>query len=162
MALVIILIAALVIYSRVDLILGGAASGEFSGSKPPSSTSSVPTEPIDDVDPDADADQNPVTTVPGDDTEEPGDAVTAEKPATGSDSQDNTTTAPSEPVMFTVEVGTSSGTIARNLVAAGLIPSIDAFNKEVVKQKAETKLKAGTFKIKPGMSVKEIVKLLSK
>ena len=157
-AAAIILIASLVIYSRVDIIMGGAASGELSNNPGQYVYEQIPTETPDEA------------VTPGN-TNEP-TSVTPEPEGTNDGSLENTapedpnadanaTQESAEPVIFTVEIGTSSEAIARNLVAAGLIESSSAFLKEVRKQKAEKKLKAGTFKITPGTSLSKIVKILS-
>ena len=157
-AAVIILIASIVIYSRVDIIMGGAASGELSGDPGQYEYEQLPTDTIDEADTTAGADE-PTSVSPGD---EQNDGSLENTGPEDPNADANTTEEAAEPVVFTIEIGTSSETIARNLVAAGLIDSSGAFLKEVSKQKAEKKLKAGTFKITPGTSISKIVKILSK
>ena len=169
-ALVIILAAALLIYSRVDVIMGGAASSEINGGK--TGTSMVEQDPVS-PDPGTVAGTTPegvvTTTAPGT-TATPQEATPPTPPATTTPTQQATppsaggsgTQQTGKAITFTVKPGTGSAKIGADLKAAGLITSIDAFNKEVTKQKAESKLKAGTFRITPGTSVANIVKLLSK
>jgi hypothetical protein len=171
-ALVIIVVAVLLIYTRVDAIMGGAAGQELKGTE----TLPVPIEPAgsdadaDSADADSTGDAAAAPPEGSADTPDPNAPTDAQGDGTG-DVPDDATEPPeeegtdepadTEPVLFTVEVGANTSTIAKNLAAAGLVKSSDAFLKEVTKQKAETKMKAGTFKIKPGSSVSKIVKTLT-
>jgi hypothetical protein len=164
-ALVIIVIAVFIIYMRVDAIMGGAAGKELNGTEnrplpiEPASPGAAETtaaaeghSDTDGIEPDA------AVTPDGVDSAEanpPADPATSDTPAEPADASDN------EPVLFTIEIGTTTGTVAKNLAAAGLVKSSKSFLKEVKKQNAEMKMKAGTFKIKPGTSVSKIVKILS-
>jgi hypothetical protein len=171
-ALAIIVIAALVIYSRVDAIMGGAVDKELNGaeSRPlptevaPGGSDSSKTGTDANTDPEqGDVNSgsfgtNQVAT-PSGVSDPSGDDADANDPVSD---PEQPTPADNEPVLFTIEVGANTSTIAKNLAAAGLVPSSDEFLKEVNKQKAETKMKAGTFEIKPGTSVSKIVKILIK
>jgi hypothetical protein len=165
-ALVIIVAAVLLIYTRVDAIMGGAAGQELNGT----GIQPLPVEQTDPAD-GTEGTDDAVTTPPEGtgDVPEPNAPVVA--PADGTEPADTNEPADeeaqaepadTEPVLFTVEVGANTSTIAKNLAAAGLVKSSDEFLKEVTRQKAEKKMKAGTFKIKPGASVSKIVKTLTK
>ncbi|MDR2487578.1 MAG: hypothetical protein LBD12_06375 [Clostridiales Family XIII bacterium] len=164
-AVAIILIAVLVIYSRADALMGGAVAQKVTGS---GDIADLPVEIPGDEPEVADADAEAEATPPEDDGTAVQQPVDAQQPAgdVQEDAQvpEPSVTAPDtskKPVKFTIEVGSDSGLIAKNLVAAGLVPSSKAFLKEVRKLKAETKLKAGTFKITPGTSIRKIVRILT-
>jgi UPF0755 protein len=65
-------------------------------------------------------------------------------------------------VIFTVESGQSSETIAQNLYEQGLIGSRYFFNKYVKDQKLATALKAGEYTLSPILSIKEIAEIMAK
>ena len=69
---------------------------------------------------------------------------------------------PSGEVNFEVPSGSSADRIGDLLVQAGLIDSKQDFLKELTAQKADTKLKAGTFKIEAGSDIATIIKILTK
>ncbi|MDR0817561.1 MAG: hypothetical protein LBN35_02870 [Clostridiales Family XIII bacterium] len=171
-AVFIIVIAVLVIYTRVDAIMGGAAGSELNGSEltqmptvqtdPGAADASEGPGDMDGITPDnGQASPGGVNIPDAANQTDPADATdaNADGPADTAEPADSTD---AEPVLFTVEVGTATSTIAKNLAASGLVLSSDAFLKEVARQKAETKMKAGTFKITPGSSVSEVVKILTK
>jgi hypothetical protein len=151
-AVIIIVVAAIIIWTRVDAIMGpDKTDGE------PSNVSSGEELPPPDTGP-----------TDGAITEEPpvGDeAAGAEQPPAEGDG----TEAPpedegsldEEPVEFTVEVGSAASRVADDLESMGLVESADVFLAELTAQNAETKLKAGTFEIAPGTSVADIVKKLT-
>ena len=61
---------------------------------------------------------------------------------------------------ITVSAGDAASTIADKLYAAGAISDQQAFLSEVIAQKADSKLKQGTFTIPAGSSMADIVKIL--
>jgi len=63
-------------------------------------------------------------------------------------------------VTITVNAGDAASTIADKLLAAGAISDKQAFLTEVIAQKADSKLKQGTFTIPAGSTVNEIIKIL--
>lgn len=63
---------------------------------------------------------------------------------------------------FTVPTGVSSKAIAQLLYDANLVESPEHFNTAVAKKNAETKLKAGTFKIAAGSTVEDIIAILTR
>ncbi|MDR2162691.1 MAG: endolytic transglycosylase MltG [Clostridiales Family XIII bacterium] len=161
-ALIIIAVAAIIIWTRVDAIMS-AGDGE-KGSPAATSEESSNTPPA----PDTNETQQPITeseappdeaTPPADDESSPdGEGeVTADE---GNPPEDEAP-ADEDPVEFTVEVGSAASTVAEDLEASGLVESAGAFLDELKAQGAEKKLKAGTFKIKPGTSMADIVKKLT-
>jgi len=66
------------------------------------------------------------------------------------------------PVSFTVNSGDVASVIANNLASAGLVNSADDFLAEVNNQNAASSLKAGTFDIPKGSTPAQIVAILTK
>jgi cytoskeletal protein RodZ len=154
-ALVIIAVAALIIWTRVDAIM------DFPGGN---AEASAQTGEVDIPDTDGaiqDATSagavDETTAQPAPDT----DADTDTNPATSTDAAEQPAQ-PAEPVQFVVQVGQATSTIADNLVAAGLISSKAEFLSTVSSMGVESKLKAGTFNIQPGTSVTDIINILTK
>jgi len=148
-AIVIIAVAAVIIWTRVDAIMG--TPDEKSKDTPTVTSETTPTPPA--VTDGSNGGEAPEV-LPTPDEEEDGtttDSGVTDDPVTGDE----------EPVEFTVDVGSAASTVANDLEAAGLVESADAFINELEKQNAVTKLKAGTFKIPVGASVSEIVKKLT-
>jgi hypothetical protein len=145
-AVIIIAVAAVIIWTRVDAIMGSGDEDK----ETPTVTSDAPVAP--DVAP-TDGAVTEETPVDGEQASE------GEQPSDDGSGEDEPVD--EEPVEFTVEVGSSASVVAGDLEAEGLVETADAFLKELKKQKAETKLKAGTFKIKPGTKVSTIVKKLT-
>jgi hypothetical protein len=160
-AIIIIVVAAIIIWTRVDAIMGSDKGG---GDTPNVSSGEQLEEP--DTPPTDAAIAGDQTPADGQTAE--GEAVTSseaiegEPPAGGEEvSGEEAPPADTEPVEFTVEIGSAASTVAKGLESAGLVETADAFLSELTAQNAETKLKAGTFKIAPGTSVSEIVKKLT-
>ncbi|MBP3260785.1 hypothetical protein [Pseudobutyrivibrio sp.] len=63
-------------------------------------------------------------------------------------------------VPFTVKGGESSEMVSKNLKKAGLIDSVDDFNKYLNKLKVDHLIQAGTFYVKEGSSYDDLVALL--
>lgn len=63
-------------------------------------------------------------------------------------------------VPFTVHGGESSEIVSKNLKKAGLIDSVDDFNKYLSKIKVDNLIQSGTFYVKQGSSYDDIAALL--
>jgi hypothetical protein len=157
-AVIIIAVAAVIIWSRVDAIMGSDA-GTGNEENPSITGEELP--PPDVENPDGDVEAPPVVedgqpdggeTPPEGEAPPEGEGTTegTEVPDTGG-----------EPIEFTVEVGSAASVVAEDLASAGLVETSEAFLNELKAQNAETKLKAGTFEIVPGTAVSEIVKTLT-
>ena len=113
--------------------------------------------------------------------QETGDGETGAKPGTDVDNPDESETPPEThtpetqtpssggsefktAVDRTVEIpsGSHSASIASILSNAGVIPSKEAFLDAVTAANAETRLKAGTFKIPAGSTLDDVVRILTK
>jgi hypothetical protein len=161
-AIIIIAVAAVIIWTRVDAIMNAdeasagsnaASTGDLSTPDSPETdvnTGDVPPPEGEGVVEDG-TEAPPVTGDEGVGGEGEGEGEEGE----GADPESE------EPVEFTVAVGSTASVVADDLESSGLVESADVFLNELVSQGAETKLKAGTFNIKPGTSVAEIVKKLT-
>jgi len=176
LAILIILVAAFVIYLRVGVIMDYSASGKSGGSllPMPPSVSDV----IDSVtgagtagDAGAGTDGTDQNTAPAATDQGAGQTADATAPDQGA-AQDGqaaqpaqTDTPPAAPpapasVQVVVAAGDAASTIADKLLAAGAISEKQAFLSEVTAQGAESKLKMGTFTIPAGASNADIIKIL--
>lgn len=63
-------------------------------------------------------------------------------------------------VSFTISSGESSDTVAFNLYKAGLVENASDFNRYMVNNNYDSRLRAGTYSLKSGMSYDEIMKVL--
>ena len=178
-AVLIILIAAAVIYMRVGVIMEYSASGGKDGGwfqlpsalieikeklsgKPAEVTgvqegadSAAAGTPVQTETPKEAPKEAPVETPPALPEDEPGPAETT--PATPA-----TPTTPTTPatIQITIEAGDAASTVADKLFAAGAITDKQAFLAEVMAQGADSKLKIGTFVIPAGSSHADIIKIL--
>jgi cell division protein YceG involved in septum cleavage len=150
-AVIIIAVAAFVIWTRVDAIM---STDDEAAAAQTTVTQDVPAE-ADDPNATDDAENADEQAAEG---ETPTDEELAaeESAAEEEDAAEEDT-----PVEFTVEVGSAASTVAQDLEAAGLVDKAQDFIDELEDQNAVTKLKAGTFKLKPSMSVAQIVKKLT-
>ena len=185
-AVVIVIIAAFVIYMRVGVIMdyparaAGAEERTFlqsvlwwdknadrviSPKSPDESTvqnpvveAPVQTEVVTPVEDPAPTPDPGQSTVP---QEVPQDPVVTDPPAeVVPDPPAEQPTTPSTEVSITVVAGDVGSTIGDKLVSAGAITDKAAFLAEVDAQNAATKLKQGTFKIPAGSTMADIVKIL--
>ncbi|MDR2610889.1 MAG: hypothetical protein LBC58_05480 [Clostridiales Family XIII bacterium] len=147
-ALVIVVVAIIIIWSRIDAIMGSDSAAD----KKPAKTTEQ--EGAADTGEDASADDNTVQP-PDANTEQPSDTETPPADTTQ-------TPAAGEVVKFSVKSGMSSGEIASALKDAGLVASVEEFNTAMHAQSAETKLRAGTFDIPAGSTPDQIVSILLK
>jgi type I restriction-modification system DNA methylase subunit len=151
-AVIIIAVAAFVIWTRVDAIM---STGDEAAAAQTTVTQDVPEAD----DPNATDDEGEATDQDAAETDTPTDEeLAAEESAAAEEeaaAEDDT------PQEFTVEVGSAASTVAQDLEAAGLVDEAQDFIDELEAQNAVTKLKAGTFKLKPSMSVAQIVKKLT-
>jgi hypothetical protein len=162
-ATLIILIAAVVIYTRVGVIMdypSKAAGGDGNSILP--DVTMILEEGVEGIlsATEADGDENVtdvVVTEPAV-TEPAGDAQT-EPPEEPAAPPAETPPASSE-VTITISAGDYGTSIAEKLLTAGAITDKNAFLAEVAAQHADTKLKQGTFKIPAGATLAEIVKIL--
>ncbi|MDR0875707.1 MAG: hypothetical protein LBN12_05805 [Clostridiales Family XIII bacterium] len=176
-AIIIILIAAFVIYTRVGVIMdypSKAAGGEGTGYLPgiqevlaegsgDAGEEDAGGEDASDGEDSADISEPEPATPPSDPSDE--EAPAEEAPAEEAPAETVTPPAPPEAtspaeVTITVSAGDVGSTIADKLIAAGAITDKAAFLAEVAAQQAETKLKQGTFKIPAGSTLAEIVKII--
>ncbi|MBE6032535.1 MAG: endolytic transglycosylase MltG [Clostridiales bacterium] len=176
-ACVIVLIAALVIVTRVDVLMGYpsmAAQQAIADAE-----ANLPADPIPSVGDIEDPDGELSGSIEGDDPvngDEPtggeGDTpeppVVDEPPVTEPEPQPEPQPepepegpTPGTPVTVTIPSGSTGADVAQALLDAGLISSKDEFYKAVVEAEADTKLQAGTFDIPAGSSLDEIVKILT-
>jgi len=147
-ALAIILVAAIVILSRVNAIMNypDTREAETQTAQSDDVSATGETEVTDEL-------------VAADEAAASGDAAASGEEVAGADEQ----TAQQEPpatVEFIISAGESAGKIAENLHAQGLIEDESGFLAELVAQGADTKLKIGTFTIPSGASVSEIIQIL--
>jgi len=182
-AILIIIIAAFVIYVRVGVIMDYSASGNSSGGllpMPPGIGNADNGQSGGDANANIDtgagagADSGAAVDQSGQDgqTAQAGDS-TAQSPAapqtpdvaTDSNQPAQTATPPaqqpgSSPVQITVSAGDAASTIADKLLTAGAISDKQAFIAEVLAEGADSKLKMGTFTIPAGSSYADIIKIL--
>jgi len=160
-AILIILVAATVIYFRVGIVMGNPDPGErirdfFSSLNLPGQSGEPAVTGTED-----DEGQQPAQP---DDTDTPTqeDQTPADEPG-GQDPEPEDTAPPpsaSADVTITVNAGDAASTIADKLLAAGAISDKQAFLAEVEAQGAASKLKQGTFTIPAGSSISDIIKIL--
>ena len=169
-AVLIILVAALVIYLRVGVIMGYEPFGILPD-KSTAPSSSVATEPENQspAAPETDADNADVLSEPvGDDgatdqadPEEDLPAQAVQEPEQPS----NTEAAPEQSsgsIQITVVSGDAASTIADKLLNAGAIQDKQAFLSDVMAQNADSKMKQGTFTIPANSSHSDIIAILTK
>jgi hypothetical protein len=150
-AIIIIAVAAIIIWTRIGAIMG--SSGE-TGTENPSTASAQEADTPEGAEAAdngtsapavADQDAQDAETTP------PTDGAVADGAAEGEEA------AASDPVIkFTIEEGASSGSVAEDLEAEGIIKAAD-FIKEIQAQDKEGIIKVGTFKLKASMTAAQIV-----
>jgi hypothetical protein len=156
-AVIIIAVAAVIIWTRVDAIMN---TGDKDGGN-----TSVATEESEETDappaPDAPEGEQPVSdgavSTEGETPVEGEAPPEGEAPAQG-ETPEVEAPVDDEPVEFTIEAGSAASTVASDLESSGLVESAQAFLDELKAQDKETQLKAGTFEIAPGSSVADIVR----
>jgi hypothetical protein len=153
-AIIIIAAAAIIIWTRVDAIMG---SDEESGDVAAGDVAAEELPAPDDVE----TSDGAVVPPPDGETPPDGEVTDPEGEGTDENPDDGALVDDGEPIEFTVEVGSAASTVADDLASAGLVESADVFLSELTAQNAETKLKAGIFEITPGTSVADIVKKLT-
>ena len=161
-ACVIVLIAALVIVTRVDVLMGYpsmAAQQAIADAE-----ANLPADPI----PSVGDEEDPDGELSGGEGDTPEPPVVDEPPVTEPEPQPEPQPepepegpTPGTPVTVTIPSGSTGADVAQALLDAGLISSKDEFYKAVVEAEADTKLQAGTFDIPAGSSLDEIVKILT-
>ena len=179
-AVLIILIAAFVIYMRVGVIMDYSEAG--GGNLLPNPLAALGSDDGDDDDGDDDGDGNNSDGL-GDD----GLPFGGDEPASGDD--DDGVTAAEEPpaeippedlqmdepepepptpapaaqdAQITVNAGDTGGAIADKLITAGLITDKQGWISDLIASGADTKVKQGTFKIPAGSSHSEIIAILTR
>ena len=90
------------------------------------------------------------------------DDISSEPEPAQTEPENTQPTAPTGETKITIPAGSYASKIAQILFDAGLITSTDDFLKELTAEKADTKLKAGTFTIPAGSTMEEIIKILIK
>jgi hypothetical protein len=173
-ALLIIIVAAFVIFSRVGVLMNfseapGRGSGNYAapvlpaGGEPGASASGEADAIGDGLALAGDAAEPGGGTagggiVSGDGAAETGAGGVS---AAAADAGTGTGGALGEMVTFSISAGDSASKIADNLLAAGLIENKQAFLSEVVAQKADTLLLIGSYQIPTGSTLAEIVDILT-
>ena len=149
-ALLIVAIAALVIYTRIEVIMDypqiqAAAAESSSQAETKDKTSAQKNE------------QNAAGENESDKT------VASEKQVNGTDSKSaEQTNAPSGIVSINIPAGSTLDSIAQQLLDNGLISDKTAFINHMVGLGLDTKVKCGTFQIPGGSSTDEIAAILTK
>ena len=147
-AAVIVLVSAVVIWTRIDAIMsysseiGDIDQATVSEDYDNGGDDATPEEVIHDNDIDIDEDDDVTTTT--------------------TDDEDSDGVEDGSIVNFKVKGGQSTDEIAQNLVDAGLIGDKSAFLKDCADTGADKKLRSGEFKIKKGISHSEIIAILTK
>ena len=184
-AVLIILVAAFVIYLRIGVImdydpLGIGSSGLFSHSGQTGQTGQTgqPEQPQTDPaqeQPPADTDgapdgaaqqqQQPDGALQNTEDQKPQQQQPTQNPEdqpTQPPAQQPTTGQSGQPLQITVNAGDAASTIADKLYATGAISDKQAFLADVIAQGADSKLKIGTFTIPAGASHADIIAILIK
>ena len=65
-------------------------------------------------------------------------------------------------VTFVIEPGATSSSVCRQLEEAVLVEDFSVIDTYLCSNGYSTKIRAGTFEIAPGMSVEELVKIITK
>lgn len=163
-AILIIAIAAVVIYSRVLVIMGYSSTGLIPDSGEPAAV--VSDEGSEDLTAEGGADlqtggssEDAVETEPIVE-EEPVDTQEQEPEVTEPETDPAVVAPAAESIQITVAAGDAAATIADKLLAAGAITDKQAFLSEVMAAGADSKLKIGTFTIPAGSSASEIIAIL--
>ena len=170
-AVLIILVAALVIYLRVGVIMDYSPTGEKGGSMLPSISEildQVTGANTDEEDQPQIENDPPVNDTPATAEEQEPPAQT-ESPPVQADPQpdppqdpqpENPPQAQPAEIQIVVSAGDAASVIADKLLAAGAITDKQAFISDVIAQGADSKLKVGTFTIPAGSSHSDIIKIL--
>jgi len=159
----IVLVAATVIYFRVGVIMGDADPGErlkgwvsplFSSGQAAEEPEYAAEEPQVQYEPPAPADTQPEQTPAAQEPPVTEDPVVEEPPteapaATAADAK------------ITINAGDTASAIADKLLAAGAIPDKQAFLDEVSAKDAASRLKQGSFTIPAGSSIGDIIGILT-
>ncbi len=81
---------------------------------------------------------------------------------TGSDMSDKKDVIYSDdPVQFTIDEGTNSYTVSKNLVEAGLIKDVVSFDSYLIENGYSKSIRSGTYEILPGTSEKDIARIIT-
>lgn len=155
-AAAIVLISAIVIWTRIDAIMSYSAEVD----------QTVKTKAEEQIDPDTGDSDATIADIASDaTTTTPTDTVTsgsATEPTTTDPVADDSPTVTDDgtTVAFEVSPGRAASEIAQDLVDAGLITDKDAFLKQCKDSGADTKFKSGSFTIKKGATTDEIINIL--
>jgi cytoskeletal protein RodZ len=161
-AAAIVVVAIIIIWSRIDVIMSSDKTTDKPSTKATTEGSSANGE-VEAANTDDNTVQPPANTAgtSAAQTEQPNATGTSTQTETQTEQPAQTETpAPGTNVKFKVKSGMASGEIADALIEAGLITSVKQFNKALKAQDADTKLRAGTFKIPAGSTPAEIVSIL--
>jgi len=171
--ILIVLVAATVIYFRVGVVMGDSDPGERIKNFFVTLISSSQTaeEPLPDAQAGEDGQGSAQEDEPGGQTETPAqdtaDTQQETPPPADEDPGAQETPPPEEPdvttagTTITINAGDSASTIADKLLSAGAITDKQAFLAEVSAQKADSRLKQGTFSIPEGSSMNDIIAILT-
>jgi len=167
--ILIILVAATVIFFRVGIVMGNSDPGErikilfapllSSGreDEDPSDVAAINEEPPANI-----TAEEPVKAEPpaAEQPKPEEQAPVEEEPVEQTKPPPEPPAASTSGATITINAGDAASTIADKLLAAGAISDKQAFLTEVIAQKADSKLKQGTFSIPAGSSVNEIIAIL--
>jgi len=163
-AILIILVAATVIYFRVGIVMGNPDPGErirdFLSSLP------LPGQTVESVVPEANngEEQGGGGTVQADGTDTAGTTDTQtsdDQPPAAEEPETDPPPSDGAEITITINAGDTASAVADKLLAAGVISDKQAFLSEVIAQKADSRLKQGTFKIPAGSTTNEIINILT-
>lgn len=178
-AVLIILAAAFVIYLRVGVIMDYSASGDNSGSllpMPPTigevidqvtggSAAEGNAQDNDGAEGNGGADQTQPQQQENDQSavsQQEGNPPEQNPPEQNPPEQnEDTPSQGSGQIQITVNAGDAASTIADKLLTAGAITDKQAFLADVMEQRADSRLKMGTFTIPAGASHSDIIKILT-
>lgn len=170
-ACVIVIIAAFVIVTRVDILMDYPAKAAADAiAKAEAELPSDPDIPVGEL---RDPELDPGVDLGGDDPvegndpvqDEPEPPVTDEPPVDEPEPPVDEPEPPvpdNTPVTITIPSGSTGADVAEALLKAGLISDKNDFYTKVVEMEADTKLQAGTFEIPKGSSLEEIVNILTR
>ena len=177
-AILIIIVAAVVIYSRVGVIMDYSENGARERQLlPPLTIENIRgwlglDKPAEGADGQGGAYTEPESAAPAGTENEPAAPLQSETPAEEEPADPEPAAAalpddtPAEPpgspaeVTITINAGDSASVIADKLLAAGAIDDRAAFLSEVVAKGADSKLKQGTFNIPAGSTISDIIAIL--
>jgi cytoskeletal protein RodZ len=160
-AAVIIIAALFIIWSRVDAIMDTGNYKPSPSTTPPASEAKGTDENVSNPDVDQPID-TPADSSTSTDPVEPTTPTTPTEPTTDTDPVTPPDSTTGQDTVFIISAGSTSGKIAEELKAQGLISNTQKFIDMLTKKNVETKVKAGEFTIPAGASVEHIIEIITK